>query len=329
MLTILLATRNRARILRDVLETYCQLQSPASGWKLVVVDNGSTDQTAQVVASFANRLPLHYLLEPTLGKNCALNAGLALVEGDLTVFTDDDVFPNAEWLVKLRQAADANASYSMFGGVILPRWEAPPPKWIRWIVAEIGRSVRNSDVKAGPVYSLTDGDFKEGQVDPCLIFGPNMAVRTSIFRSGIHFDTSIGPRGSSYAMGSETELLLRLGRYGHKAWYVQDAIVEHFVRAEQLEKAWVLPRAVRFGRGQYRLSRGEKVTGSKLWLGLPRYLLRDIPKEGVSIAVAWVIRKEEALFRSHWRFNYLRGVAIEAFSMARETSASSTFPIAT
>ena len=81
MLTVLFATRNRARILPDVLESFCHLQSPPSGWKLVVVDNGSTDDTPPVIASFANRLPLQYASEPTLGKNFALNTGVALVEG--------------------------------------------------------------------------------------------------------------------------------------------------------------------------------------------------------------------------------------------------------
>src|SRR5271165_5089803 len=115
MLTVLLATRNRARILRDVLEAYCHLQAPACGWKLVIADNGSTDETREVIASFTDRLPLSSVCEPRLGKNYALNAGLELVEGDLTVLTDDDAFPHTDWLVQLRKAADEQPTYSLFG----------------------------------------------------------------------------------------------------------------------------------------------------------------------------------------------------------------------
>src|SRR5260370_10532419 len=103
MLTVLLATRNRAAILRKILEAFCLLRQPLSGWKLVIADNGSTDQTAAVLASFADRLPLRTVSEPTAGKNSALNACLGLVEGDRTVFTDDHVFPHPEWLVELRK----------------------------------------------------------------------------------------------------------------------------------------------------------------------------------------------------------------------------------
>jgi glycosyltransferase involved in cell wall biosynthesis len=99
MLTVLLATRNRARILRDVLESYCHLQQASSGWKLVVVDNGGTDETAEVIASFESRLPFYSVSEPKLGKNRALNTWLGLVEGDLPVSTHDDAFPYADWLV--------------------------------------------------------------------------------------------------------------------------------------------------------------------------------------------------------------------------------------
>jgi glycosyltransferase involved in cell wall biosynthesis len=43
MVTVLLATYNGAETLPKALNAYCQLQAPTAGWKLVVVDNGSTD----------------------------------------------------------------------------------------------------------------------------------------------------------------------------------------------------------------------------------------------------------------------------------------------
>lgn len=304
MLTVLFATRNRADILRDVLEEYCHLRPPSSGWKLVIVDNGSTDHTAKVIASFANRLPLHSVVELKLGKNFALNTGLELVEGDLTVLTDDDAFPHADWLVQLRKAADDQPAYSMFGGAVVARWEAPPPPWMQWL-------------NLGPIFTVTPPTIKEGELTlVTLVQGPNMAIRASVFESGMRFDTSIGPRGSSYPMGSETEILLRLSRHGHKAWHVPGAVVEHFVRKEQLNKSWILQRAIRYGRGWYRMA-----PASKLWIGMPPRLFVDIPREGLFMCAAYVLRKQRALLRSRWRFNYLRGQAIEARILARERSA--------
>jgi glycosyltransferase involved in cell wall biosynthesis len=269
----------------------------------VVVDNGSTDETAEVIASFANRLPLHSVLEPRVGKNSALNTGLGLIEGDLTVLTDDDVFPRTDWLVQLRSAADAHQECAMFGGAVVPRWESAPPTWLEWI-------------DLGPIFTITPAHMQDGTLPPeqvTWIQGPNMAVRASVFRTGARFNPSIGPSGSSYPMGSETELLLRLCRKGYKAWHVQDAIVEHFVRTEQLNQSWILQRAIRYGRGWHRMAPNER-----LWLGVPRHLFRDIPKQGVLIAVAWVQFRRDTVLRARWRFNYLLGIAIESLIMDRE-----------
>jgi glycosyltransferase involved in cell wall biosynthesis len=275
---------------------------------LVIADNGSTDQTPQVLAWFASRLPLHVVCEPKLGKNHALNTGLKLLEGDLAVFTDDDAFPHADWLVHLRNAADTHLAYSVFGGAILPRWELPPPNWVQW-------------VDSGPVYTLTGPSWEEGPIAPQFIFGPNMAVRTSVFQSGMHLDPSIGPRGSSYPMGSETEFILRLSRQGHEAWHVRRAVVEHLVREAQMKKAWVLQRAISYGRGYYRMFYAEGTPAWKLWMGMPRRLFRDIPKEGLLIGAACLFFKREAIFRSCWRFNFLRGQAMEARRLARQRTA--------
>ncbi|HET7106191.1 MAG TPA: glycosyltransferase family 2 protein [Candidatus Acidoferrum sp.] len=303
MLTVLFATRNRAALLREVLESYCLLVPPASGWKIVVVDNGSTDSTSQVLASFAARLPLHSTLEPTLGKNFALNTGLQYVEGDLTVFTDDDVFPSPHWLARLREVADTQASFSIFAGAVLPRWEIPPPDWITWIG------------DPGPVFTLTDTSLADGPVAAQLVFGPNMAIRSNIFESGVRFDCNIGPSGTEYPMGSETELVVRLCRDGHKAWYTTSSTVQHFIRKEQLTQEWVLQRATRWGRGRFRISPDQK-----LWFGVPRFLFRDLPKELALMALARMVFRRDLLFQARWRFNTLRGMAIEARKMSRGCS---------
>lgn len=299
MLTVLLATRNRAPILRETLEAFCRLQKPSSGWKLVVVDNGSTDETSAVLASFANRLPLRTVSEPTGGKNSALNTGLGFVEGDLTVFTDDDAFPHTDWLVELRNAADAQPAYSVFGGAVVPHWESPPPPWVEWL-------------EQGPVYTLTDPLMKEGPMPPELVFGPNMAIRTAVFQSGVCFDPSIGPRCSGYPMGSETELTLRLSRQGYTAWHVQNAVVEHFIRDSQMRKSWVLKRAIRYGRGRFRLDYVEKSGAARSWFGIPRRFLREIYQEEKMIVRAWLRSNERELFSARWKRNYLWGHVIEA-----------------
>ncbi len=305
MLTVLLATRNGSRTLPTVLETFSRLQVPSSGWKLVVVDNGSTDRTPEIVASFRASLPLTYIFEAKSGKNVALNAGLEHLEGDLAVFTDDDVFPDTNWLIRLRDAADTHLAYSMFGGVVRPRWQVTPPHWVRWVDTRIA-------------FAITDPQMDEGPTDLGLLFGPNMAIRAEVFKGGIRFDTSIGPRGNNYPMGSETELVLRLGRQGHKAWHVRDAVVEHLIREDQMNKSWVLGRAIRFGRGRFRISQAADTIVVPRWFGIPVNLFPRLFKKGVKRVVARLSFNEQAMFSARWEFNYFLGHIIEARLIHRE-----------
>jgi glycosyltransferase involved in cell wall biosynthesis len=305
VLTVLLATRNRSRILEQVLASFCQLRAPESGWKLAVVDNGSTDGTSEIIRSFAQRLPLEIMFEPGVGKNTALNTGLAAVEGDLVVFTDDDVFPRADWLIELRRAADTQPQCAIFGGPVLPRWEVPPPRWVHW-------------VEQSPAFAVTEPSLTAGIVSPRLVYGPNMALRANLFSSEIRFNHSMGPCGENYAQGGEMELIIRLSRGGHRAWYVPNAPVEHLIRKEQLKKSWVMQRAVRFGRGEFRLgfveANKEAQQSSRVRTELRQQLLR----EALRIVKATMLLRRERAFRCLWRFHFLQGQIMELRSLARE-----------
>ncbi len=79
----------------------------------------------------------------------ALNAGLEHLEGDLAVFTDDDAFPYADWLMRLRAAADAHPEYSMFEGCTAPLG-VPLPDWIRWVDARIAFPITGPQMAEGP-----------------------------------------------------------------------------------------------------------------------------------------------------------------------------------
>jgi glycosyltransferase involved in cell wall biosynthesis len=314
MLTVLIATYNGARTLPEVLSAHCALEQPDGGWKLVIVDNGSTDRTREVIAAFGPHLPLTYLYEPKPGKNAALNTGLSSLSGDLVVMTDDDVLPHPDWLRQLRLAANSQPSYAIFGGPILPKWELPAEDWIlTW-------------VPKGPTFSILDS-LKEGPISPRLIFGPNMVVRTSIFDGGYRFDEGIGPKGSNYAMGSEGEFLRRLARAGFSAWHCRDAIVEHIIRSFQMNKEWVLARAVRYGRGQYRLAAKELPSLPAPLLGIPMSLLLQISAQGLRLGCAKLRADRQRTFKAQWRLNFLVGKFIEARQLYRErarSAASST-----
>jgi len=315
LLTVLMASCNGAGTLPAVLQAYTRLRRPPGGWRLIIADNGSTDATAQVIAAFRARLPLQHLLLAQPGKNAALNQAVALAlqagsdGADLFVFSDDDALPRADWLLRLHSCAQSQPGHALFGGAIVPAWRQAPAAWLLALAPQ------------GLTWGVTDAARPDGPVYPGLVWGANMAVRQSIFAQGWRFDESIGPRGASYAMGSEVSFNLQLAQAGHLAWFCRAAVVAHIIQPAHVQPAWVLRRAWLFGRGQCRQQSAESlssVDAPPACLGVPRWMLARLLRETVSAVAAWLRRDREALFLRRWELAYLHGFLYEAWRGRRK-----------
>lgn len=313
MLTVLIATRNGAGTLPDVLAAYRSLEPPRGGWGMVIVDNGSTDSSKAIIQAQSAILPLTYHFEPAPGKNAALNAGLELVSGDLVVLTDDDVVPRPDWLRQLRAAADGHPGFDVFGGRIDVRWPRPPDPWLLQMVP------------LSPVFGLSPAQ-ESGPVRHSWIFGGNMAVRKALFDAGYRFDSTIGPRGLDYAQGSEAELSLRLATAGHRAWHCHEAVVEHMIRSHQMTEEWILRRARRYGRGEYKLSAHTDRSAVVPFLGVPARLASSLARSAIRLGLARMRRDRKAIFTARWTWNLLLGKVKEARLEHRGPSATQPRP---
>ena len=103
-ISVIVATRNRRAALEQFLNHIRRLPS-TPGWELIIVDNGSSDDTSTLLASAGDALPLLAIEEPRQGKSRALNKALSYARGDLILFADDDIVPDQWWLSALSAAA--------------------------------------------------------------------------------------------------------------------------------------------------------------------------------------------------------------------------------
>jgi glycosyltransferase involved in cell wall biosynthesis len=239
--SVLLATYRRAELLHKTLAAMLRLDVSGLEWELVIVDNAGDPTTQVTCESFARHLPINYLVHTRPGKNAALNYGIAAVSGDLVVLTDDDVMPDGGWIQAFIRGASRWSEHVLFGGRILPEWPQEPPAF--QFDPAFGRWT----------YGICDPESAEGPCSTFLPMGANMAVRRQMFENGLSFDERIGPNGNSYAMGSETEFVLRLQRLGHYAVFLPGALVRHVIQPGQLDRNWLISRAFRQGRGEARL----------------------------------------------------------------------------
>ena len=302
MLTVVFSTYNGEETLPLMLKALSELTPPEGGWKLIVVDNNSTDSTATLLSSYINKLPMTITEEKKKGKNHALNSVLDQCEGDLIVFTDDDVIPHKDWLVRYRQRADDNPDYAILGGRTEPFWMKPPEPWIlEWVDKEVVFA-------CSPDIVITH--------DSCAgyIWGPNMAIRSDIFKKGVCFDVSIGPDGSkNYVMGSETSLISTLLNQGYKCWFDMDNAVKHIITESQLEKKWILRRAVRYGRSLYGEDSKESKEIKSYILGIPRYYFRLYFEAWQRYVWSFAAGDNKRTFQAKWEMNILKGKMLEAY----------------
>jgi len=278
-----------------MLDQMCMLDSQGLSWEILVVDNADDPETREVVENYVQRLPIHYYIETRAGKNFALNSVIDRVKGNLVLFTDDDILPAVDWLHEVTSGADRWPECNVFGGRILPHLTNADDE----IPYQDSFFMRCAYVIAD--WDLPEGFFPDVQENGS-VWGPNMMVRRCVFDEGFRFNTSVGPSGKSYIMGSETELTRRLFNAGMKAVYLPNALVYHQIRDEQLEYRWLCNRYYRFGRGAAYQDQGMHAV---YWFGVPRYLYKELLRMWGSLLMAVPVRA--AFRRKYLEYVFLKG----------------------
>ncbi|HZT09028.1 MAG TPA: glycosyltransferase [Chloroflexota bacterium] len=90
-LSVVVATYNRAPMVRRCLEALNHQTQPADDYEVIVVDDGSTDATAHTLARFRPSFKLTVIHQANTGQGAALNRGVASATGRYCLFTDDDI----------------------------------------------------------------------------------------------------------------------------------------------------------------------------------------------------------------------------------------------
>jgi glycosyltransferase involved in cell wall biosynthesis len=227
--TVLICTYNRADFLGGTLDSLAAMKvTPPLRWDILVVDNNSNDHTADLVrsrmASFP--VPLRYLFEAKQGKSYALNTGLAASPSSIIAFTDDDVRVAPEWLTRI-VAAFKTHNCDYVGGRVLPRWEAPPPRWLPSENSRLWAPLAILDYGPAPM--------KYGQRIP---LGVNMAVKKSAIDRIGGFDPRMGRQGNTLLGQEQREWCLRAHAAGLVGYYVPDIVVQHWVPRDRLSKRY-------------------------------------------------------------------------------------------
>lgn len=227
--SVIVCTRNRCASLGMLLESLTRLTVPPSlPWELIVVDNGSSDGTAELLDTFSERLPLESVFEPRKGISRARNAGLRAARGEILAFTDDDCFPAPSWVSLVHEEFMRDPGLAGLGG----RVELHDPRDYPITI----RTSRKRETLTS-AYQL-----------PALMVGCNMAFRRRTVDAVGEFDITLGA-GTPVGSAEDTDFLYRALLLGLRIEYVPELLVAHNHGRRESEDVRHLRRSYARGRG--------------------------------------------------------------------------------
>ncbi len=275
-ISVIICTRNRAASLALTLDRLADADRHQIRAEIIVVDNGSEDNTRFVVEAFAGSMPVRYLSEPAqgiFGKSHALNRALSAGGlGEIIAILDDDMSPHKDWFERVAEACQRWPQMDIFSGrtcLIFPEGERPG-----WAQSPRLKSI---------VFSEQDRVQNESELEPGRWFnGGHFWFRKRVLSNGRRFrDIWL----------TEPDFQLDLAEEGCRGVFCRQVVAGHRVQPDLFKPEKVLNRI--------------KMLGLALaWLRLDPYrqnvkqarLLHDRPLLGRLFCLTNLVR---------WQFLYL------------------------
>ena len=240
-LSIVIPTKNRAKLLRTVLESIERQPADQREFEVIVVDNGSTDETKMVAEEFGERIRNYrYFYDARPGLHVGRNRGLLESKGEIIGYLDDDVilFPN--WINTVLEAfEDKEVMY--VGGSVIP-----------YDMTLITRDFRHKyEMRSGSfrfIYciscfweiGITESDMRVHGMPPGSFFGANSIYRKSVLQAcrGFHPD-GMPNHLMMYRGDGESYVGRYILKHKMKTMYYAQASVYHMIDMNRVSNSYI------------------------------------------------------------------------------------------
>lgn len=239
-ITLAICTHNRADLLERFLPININALRNASHTKILVIDNGSNDNTPVVLnqmADLAKRAGVLFQVvrEDTLGLSVARNKAIDVFDSDLLAFLDDDAYISDSWPQAVSDSFSADSKIIAAGGPVKPHFAVDRPDWLV------------DDLLWAYSLDTREKGFYNAARHP---LGVNMIFAKEIIKP-IRFSTKLGRVGSDLLSAEETVIFNHIFSSGNgKVAFIDNAIVTHYVDEKRLTKEWLLKRYEAEGRSK-------------------------------------------------------------------------------
>jgi glycosyltransferase involved in cell wall biosynthesis len=229
-ISVVICCHNGATRLPTTLMHLRAQDAPDVPWELLIIDNASTDATADVASSCwaDGPAPLRILRESKLGLQSARQRGLAEAAYDYLGFVDDDNWVAHDWVRTAYWALSADPLIGALGSICDPACEVCAPPWF-------GRF--------HPTYAILPFDnLNQAQSRPTFLSGAGLCVRKvawqRLLRDGFRPVLS-GRFGTKLVGGEDTEFTHALRLSGWKLQVEPSLRLRHYMPAQRLKWSYL------------------------------------------------------------------------------------------
>ena len=234
-ISCIICTYNRDRYLAKALDSLIHQTLSPDRYEIILVDNASTDKTAEIARRYQHLPNFRYLYEPQQGLSIARNSGVAKAVGQFVAFLDDDAIAVSDWGAQILNVFLHYPDVAGVGGKVDLIWESPRPAWVEDGMLAFFAKL---DLSAHPIYL-------ENHLHA---YGCNMAFRKGPLLAVGGFSEKLGIIGEKMLTSEEILVQDKLREKGHHIYYHPAVAVQHHVQPEKVTQDWFLKRFL--GQGE-------------------------------------------------------------------------------
>ena len=292
--TVAICTYNGEKRLPDVLDRLrSQIDPENISWEIIVVDNNSSDRTADVVRQYQSNwnevYPLKYCFEPEQGLAIARQRAVEEGQGTFIGFLDDDNLPKPNWLKAAYVFGQSHPQAGAYGSRIYGEFEVTPPKNFE----RISRFLAIGGGSKTICYTSSDYKYYYKKVLPP---GAGIVVCKQAWLKSVPKRLLLQGRVSGLQLpGDDLEAFLYLRRAGWEIWYNPDMEIYHKIPKQRLQRAYLIKLMRGIGLSRYHT----RMLSWKPWqkpFMLILYMINDIRKIVIHIAKYGTLYKIDPVY---------------------------------
>lgn len=233
--TVVVPTYNRAKMLGITLESLSAQSYGSENYEILVVDNNSSDDTANVVKSRQAKSPvaITYLLESRQGVHYARNSAFKHSKGDILYYTDDDMIADKDLLTEIVKPFLFDSRVGSVTGRVVPEWEQTPPLWVLHCCNNYLLSLNRRDE------SLLIVPYD------CGVISCHQAMRRDAFAKSGGFNPE--NTAGEWIGDGETGLNIKLRELGYWFAYTDAAVTRHMIPPQRMTQSYLNKRLANQG----------------------------------------------------------------------------------